>query len=247
MEITLKGATFPKTQGNTRWVENYIIAAGIADPSIMATALRAFYTTMHGAGLDKKLEVLRLFITGSAAADALNLLNPVMTDAAYPVVFQNDTSGAHTTTGYTPNQSGRYGISRYMLKVGTTDFHMHVWNSGADAAGGYYMGHTNITAPSSVDFKLSRSGNVVQIGGNGATQVKAGSTPAGGVGLLSGTRNGNTVKMFSNGNQIATGTDNTTITPIANSAPIYEGTYTAISNTFATTAKLFCVAYGASA
>ena len=128
MEIIIKGADFSNLGlGNVRWVENYITLTGITDTT-KKTALRALFTKYIASGFDSKFEVFRLFITGTASNDALNIINPVY-GSAYSLIFKNDAPDKHTTSGYAPLTSTAYAKSGYEIKD-LTNFHLHCYNNG---------------------------------------------------------------------------------------------------------------------
>jgi|GEM_PF-2769863 len=249
MEIVVAGADFSALGlGNTRWIEQYIVAANITSTTYKI-ALRALYSSITAAGIDKKLEVLRLFFTGNSAADSLNVLNY----QTYNVAFLGDTAAAHTTTGYQPS-STQWGISSYLIKD-LTNFHMHAWNSTSEtSSAGYILGRLAPPAGgNSFSAALMRgSGTAGAIAvPRGVINVNAGTAviaPTGydgsKTGLLSTSRNGNVMKLYDGGTQIATAT--TAYTGLTDETlPMIEGNVFEANATFYTRAKIFSLAYGA--
>ncbi|WP_158797681.1 hypothetical protein [Pedobacter sp. L105] len=250
MEIVVTGADFSALGlGNTRWIEQYISAANITNTTYKG-ALRTLYNSMSAGGLDKKLEVLRLFFTGNSAVDSLNVLNY----QAYNVAFLADTAAAHTASGYQPS-STQWGISTYLIKD-LSNFHLHAWNSTPETSGaGYILGrHAPPTSTNSFSAVLLRgSGTAGQIAApKGTINVNAGQgiTLAGydgsKTGLLSTSRNGTTMRLYDGGVPIATST--VPYTGFSDGTlPMLEGNSLDGNGSFYSRAKIFSLAYGASA
>ena len=251
MEIIIKGANFSALGfGNTRWIENYILSAGISSDT-QKSALRALYSSYIAAGFTNKFAVFRLFFNTNPDVDKLNLISPYTTAESYAASWAVDDPAAHTLSGFQPSATtGRYAISTYKAPTGTTDFHMHVWNTtseGSAAANRHMMG----VAGGTTTFSLQRNRSGVTAGSVGNT-FAAGSvsmTSAYDVtktGLLSFSRTGTVHNLYDAGAVINTVTK-TADALNATTLNFYEGYATGTTQPAITDAKIFFIAYGASA
>jgi hypothetical protein len=244
MEIVVKGANFAGLGlGSTRWIENYITAAAITNATQLA-ALRKLYTTMNAAGVDSKLEVFRLFFTGSATKDSLNLLNKDI----YSVAWQADDPTVHTTSGYLGSVSPyRYGISTYMAKD-LSNFHLHQWHNTAETNGSAYgLGRLQISSGGNNFSAYVRRyptgiAGVISANSPGGTLLSAAS--ASGMGLASVARVGTKTTLYDAG--LPVGNNTTTYAGAADgTAPILEGNAFPGTSTYSNAGKVLSFAYGA--
>lgn len=255
MKAIIKGADFSGLGlGNKRWSENYILNGNITNPT-HKTAIRALYTTLNTAGIDKKLQVLRLFFTGTALGDKLNMLNPVDSAAAYVGLLVNDAEAAHTTTGYQPDATTSRRIqSEYLISsVGQlTNFHAHVFNNTPETSVSGFktmLGVTSTSGGNTLEVMLSRNNNLKTQGSIGVSTTRVCETTTAydnqKTGLLSIAKNGTTQKLYDAGVPIITATASPAIV-VATPVPIQEGV-SGTQSSWTTSAKLLAVAYGSSA
>jgi hypothetical protein len=247
MEIVVKGADFSALGlGNTRWIEKFIKTQNITNTTYVS-ALRKMYSVLSAAGTDKKLEVLRLFFSGSAALNALNILDI----SKNILIFTTQNPSAHTTSGWQPS-GNHWGISDYKPSD-VSNFHMHVWNSTMEtntngALLGLFVGKT---AANSVKLSLARgynnpSGSETRgaLGAQDALESKAGQNyDRNQTGLLSAARVGDVLKIYDKGNVIVN-----VIKPytgyVDGTLNIQEGNFFPSTSAYTTNAKLLCTAYG---
>jgi hypothetical protein len=245
MEILVKGANFSALGlGNVRWVENYITAAGITNATQKA-ALRTLYTAFNTAGIDQKLEVFRLFFTGSATNDALNLLDVTK----YALSFQNDDPTVHTSTGYQGSVSPyRYGISTYMVRD-LNNFHMHQWHNTAETnSSAYGLGRLQISSGGNNFTAYIRRGPTT-IGGvinsNSPSGTVLTASDATGMGLASVARVATVTNLYNAGAKVGTNTT-TYVGTTDGTAPVLEGNAFPATSTYSNAGKILSFAYGQS-
>lgn len=210
LQITVNNADFSSLGlGSVRWIENYIINAGITDTN-QQLALRALYIKYINAGFDNKFKAFNLFFSGNATKDSFNLIKPTNDDPTY-LTFLNDASNKHTTTGYAPTTTNACGISGFTIDNNQTH-HIHCYNN------------TGATAPFSMGRHTGASDDYTSKGiSNYAIGLIAGSsgnffsvdtlkqglniTGATNVGLFSGARNNNYIASYYNGLKVNSRTE----------------------------------------
>lgn len=253
MELIVPGANYePLGLGNTRWSENYIKNIGLTNAAKIA-AIRAFYTGMTNNNLTSKFAVIRLFNTGNAIFDKLNLIKPYDAAGNYRCSFSNDLAGAHTNLGFTPSDvsPGRFAISEYQITSAEqlTNFHMHVFNKTADAAAKYMIGTFMNAGGTSLFMGISRNASSKVQGGitthNASVPLLASpdGTYTGSTGMLSLNKAGATQKLYHAGTVLASNMSMSPAITVSAAASMYEGTAN-VSVPSISTAQIFMVAYG---
>jgi hypothetical protein len=107
LRIIIQGADFSaKNLGVVGLAGPYLKNAGITDTK-RQVAITTFLKSFDAFGFTSKFDYIRLY-TKDAAADKLNVLNPLDTDAAFRGVFNGDSAALHGMTGYKGLLGGAY-------------------------------------------------------------------------------------------------------------------------------------------
>lgn len=192
--------------------DQFITAAGITNPTVIA-AVKAYFDGLHDYGLWDKKEVIYLYAaTATADGQKLNFIAPQDTDEAYRQVFVNDAPGAHTSQGFKPNvTSGIYADSKYKI-TNAGDFHMSAYNLTAELTNTTLTGFCGAQSDKVYMSRNFSQRTMCVIGGGTAAAVQADiAYNRAKLGYLLANRSGNSVKLYDDGVEIASGTEASTV------------------------------------
>jgi len=136
-EIVNKNADYSTSNfGNTKWVENLLLATGETD-SVKKAALRTFFTAWEAAGFNESedFDAAYLFFNTTAFPNGFNILDPRVTTDAHYASFVGP-SGAHTLQGYQcSNVTTVANVNTNWKMRNMKHFHMHAYNTTAEGTG----------------------------------------------------------------------------------------------------------------
>jgi hypothetical protein len=190
----------------------FITAAGLTNPT-QQSAINTLVVSMKSFGIWTKMKAIYPMVGGTASTHKWNLKNPLDTDAAFRLVFAG--GWTHTTTGAKPNAINTVADTFLIPSTSLTlnDQHLSYYTRTNANLTEVEIGCNVVGSPPNTLLEIRTSGiTYVSIAAGTYTTY----TDPNSLGFYLGSRTAsNSIRLFKNGSNVASGTTASTSNPNA--------------------------------